>query len=426
MKLDVKKILKAYSENEIEQAYNKLSIIKEKLHKGRGEGAEFTGWLNLPSSINEQEIKEIEQTAQYFKQLDAVVIIGIGGSYLGAKAVITALQKPFTDKNKKPEILFAGNQLSADYHYDLLQYLNNKEYGIIVISKSGTTLEPALAFRLLREHLIKKTGKEKSRERIIAVTDKQKGALKTLADKENYKTFVIPDNIGGRFSVLTPVGLLPISIAGINIRDLLSGARQMQDSLAENIDIKEDIAANYALGRNLLYKEGKKIEILTNYNSSLKYFAEWWKQLFGESEGKENKGIFPVSTNFTTDLHSLGQYIQEGERLLFETVLTIENNENKLLIPQTTDNLDGLNYLYGKDVEYVNKQAMLGTKEAHEKGGVPNITLSINNLDAKNIGELIYFFEKSCAYSAYFIDVNPFNQPGVEAYKKNMYKLLGK
>ena len=413
-----------FDKTTVESLYSQLENIKNNLHNGIGEGSEFTGWLHLPSEIGESEIQEIEQTAEKFKKTDAVVIVGIGGSYLGAKAVISALQKPFSQQDK-PEIIFAGNHISDTYLYHLLNYLENKNFGIVVISKSGTTLEPALAFRLLRNLLNKQKG-EKASEYIVAITDKEKGALKKLADKENFKTFVIPDNVGGRFSVLTPVGLLPISIAGFDIKKLISGAKNMEEKLSLKTNIKDDIAIEYALVRNLLYQNGKKIEIMANYTPELKYFAEWWKQLYGESEGKNHKGIFPASVNFTTDLHSLGQYIQDGERILFETVLNIKNTNTKLEVPFDNDNLDGLNYLAEKQVDFVNKQAMTGTIKAHESGNVPNIVIDIDSLNEQNIGELIYFFEKACAYSAYLLGVNPFNQPGVEDYKRNMYELLKK
>jgi len=395
--------------------------IKTGLHNKIGKGNEFTGWVNLPSQISKNEILEIKQTAKYFhKNTDYVVAIGIGGSYLGAKAVISALEPEFTSTNS-PKILFAGNNLDQDYIYNLLQFIDDKNYGIVVISKSGTTLEPAISFRILEKHLINKFGDD-AKNRIIAITDKNKGALLKLSKQKGYKTFVIPDNIGGRFSVLTPVGLLPIAITGFDIEKLILGAKKIEKDTSLNS--KKDIAMQYAIARNILYSEGKNIELMISFNSKLHYFSEWWKQLFGESEGKNHKGIFPASADLTTDLHSLGQYIQDGERILFETLISVKQKNNILTIPKTHDNLDNLNYLSGKEIDFVNKNAEKGTAKAHLTGGVPIININIEKIDEFNLGQLIYFFEKACAYSAYYIDVNPFNQPGVEEYKTQMMMLL--
>ncbi len=418
-----------FEKAECEAFHNKAKEIKYNVHNKIGDGNEFTGWVNLPSSINKEFIDDIELTAKNFaKNIDFAVVIGIGGSYLGAKAVIDALNNSFSNfiKNDVPKILYAGFNISEDYLFELTEFLKDKKFGIIVISKSGTTLEPALAFRLLKNLLEKNIGVENASKKIIAITDKSRGALKTLATKNNYKTYEIPDNVGGRYSVLTPVGLLPICIAGFDIKKIIDGAIEMEKTSAENIAIEHDIAMQYAISRNILYKQGKKIEILVNYNPKLHFFGEWWKQLFGESEGKDGKGIFPAIADFSTDLHSMGQYIQDGERHIFETVLSIEKPFNSLTVPKAEENLDNLNFLAEKNVEFINKQAQEGTRLAHEMGKVPNFNIEIEKLDEINIGKLIYFFEKACAYSAYFIDVNPFNQPGVEAYKQKMFQLLEK
>lgn len=400
------------------------------LHNKTGKGSDLLGWIDLPSSVSEKEIKEIEETAKYLKDnAEVVVVVGIGGSYLGARAVIEALSHSFEHlKNdpSKPVILYAGQNLSEDYICELIEILNDRSYAIIVISKSGTTTEPAVSFRLLKDLLEKKYNRVEARKRIIAITDKEKGALKKLADKEGYKTFVIPDDIGGRYSVLTPVGLLPIATTGLNIRELLEGAAEMEKLTCTDSDLENDPAALYAAARNALYREGRSIEILANYNPKLYYFTEWWKQLFGESEGKENKGIFPAGVNFTTDLHSMGQYIQEGQRNIFETVLSVKETGHKIVIPSDKDNLDNLNYLAGKTIDEVNKKAEQGTIQAHIKGGVPNIHIEIERLNEYCLGELLYFFEKACALSGYILGVNPFDQPGVEVYKRNMFRLLGK
>ena len=400
------------------------------LHEGTRAGSDFLGWVNLPSAITEAQIEDIDDTAVQLRTLcDVVVVVGIGGSYLGAKAVIDALSNSFDwleSERENPVIVYAGNNISEDYLYELMEYLEGKSFGIINISKSGTTTEPALSFRILKSKLEEQIGKEEARKRIVAITDSSKGALRTLASQEQYKTFVIPDDVGGRYSVLTPVGLLPIAVAGINIRSLVQGAVDFEKEADQSVPFKDNLAAIYAVTRNELYKKGKKIEILANYHPKLHYFAEWWKQLFGESEGKKNKGIFNAAVNFTTYLHSMGQWIQEGERTIFETTISIDTPNNKLTIPHDEVNLDGLNYLEGKRVDEVNKMAELGTRIAHVDGGVPNIVVRIPELTPYYVGQLIYFFEKACGISGYLLGVNPFNQPGVEAYKSNMFALLEK
>ena len=395
-----------------------------------GKGSDFLGWTDLPSATGEDLLNKIETAASRFREKSEVsVVVGIGGSYLGARAVIEALSPHFSLLNKKagnPVMLYAGNNISEDYLAELLRVLDEKEYTLTVISKSGTTTEPALAFRLLREHLEKKYGKEEARQRIIAITDKEKGALKQLADEEGYETFVVPDDVGGRYSVLTPVGLLPIAIAGFNIRALLQGARNMETFSASTSKIDENPVAAYAAVRNALYAKGKTTEIMVNYEPRLFYFTEWWKQLYGESEGKENKGIFPAGVSNTTDLHSMGQYIQEGMRILFETVLSVESPRHNLTIPAEEANLDKLNYIAGKRLHEVNHMAELGTALAHVDGGVPNLKVTVPEISETVLGELIYFYEMACAISGYLLGINPFDQPGVEAYKRNMFALLGK
>ena len=400
------------------------------VEQATGAGNDFLGWVKLPSSVTEAEIADISATAQTLRRdCEAVVCIGIGGSYLGAKAVIEALDNsfraymPFSQGN--PAVLFAGQNIGEDYLAELSAFLSDKKFGIIVISKSGTTTEPAIAFRLLREQLEKQLGKAEARRRIVAITDEKRGALRTLAASEGYKTFVIPDNVGGRFSVLTPVGLLPIAVAGHDISALVDGAVEME-RIASSADPAENPCLAYAATRNLLYRDGKKIEILVNYNPKLHFFGEWWKQLFGESEGKDHKGIFPAAVDFSTDLHSMGQWIQDGERLIFETVISVDDVARTTVIPSDADNLDGLNYIAGKRVDEVNKMAELGTRLAHVDGGVPNMQVTLPALTERWIGQLIYFFEKACGISGYLLGVNPFNQPGVEAYKKNMFALLAK
>jgi len=402
----------------------------EMLHNGDGAGSDYLGWLHLPSSITDAELKALEDAAAALRaKCEIVVVIGIGGSYLGTKAVVEALNSSFDwlrRDRKNPILLYAGHQIGEDYLYELSEILKDKSFGIINISKSGTTTEPALAFRILKKQLEETVGKEEARQRIVAITDRARGALRTLATQEGYQTFVIPDNVGGRYSVLTPVGLLPIAVAGINIRDLVAGAVAMEKATGDDIPYAENIAAIYAATRNALYSNGKKIEILANFHPKLHYIGEWWKQLYGESEGKENKGIFPASVDFTTDLHSMGQWIQEGERIIFETVISIEKPDYQVFVPMEESNLDGLNFLAGKRVDEVNKMAELGTLLAHVDGGVPNIRITLPEVSAYFIGQLFYFFEKACGISGYALGVNPFNQPGVEAYKKNMFALLNK
>ena len=398
------------------------------LENGTGKGNDFLGWLHLPSSITEDNMMDIQKTADSLRaQCEVVVIIGIGGSYLGAKAVIDAISGSFDSKNdKKPLIVYAGHQIGEDYLHELSEFLKGKSFGIINISKSGTTTEPALAFRLLKKQLENAIGSKEARKRMVAITDRERGALRTLATQEGYKTFVIPDDVGGRYSVLTPVGLLPIAVAGIDIRKLVAGAVEMEKRTGKSIPFAENPSAIYAVARNELYKQGKKIEILANFNPKLHYVAEWWKQLYGESEGKENKGIFPAAVDLTTDLHSMGQWIQEGERTIFETVLSVAQSRYTVEVPKDDADLDGLNYLAGKRVDYINKMAELGTQQAHVAGGVPNIRIEIPELDEYYLGQLLYFFERACGISGYLMGVNPFDQPGVEAYKKNMFALLKK
>lgn len=396
-----------------------------KLIDGTGEGNDFLGWVKLPSEITPELIDDINATAADLrKKCDVVVAIGIGGSYLGAKAVIEALSNSFAAYQPAgTRVLFAGQNIGEDYLAELQDYLTDKKFGIIVISKSGTTTEPAIAFRILREQLERQLGHDEAAARIVAVTDAARGALRTLANTEGYKTYVIPDNVGGRFSVLTPVGLLPIAVAGFDIRALVNGANEMQECTLNGSDTQ---ALEYAMTRNALYQAGKKIEILVNFNPKLHFLAEWWKQLYGESEGKDLKGIFPASVDDTTDLHSMGQWIQDGERTIFETVITVNNSDRELRIPFDESNLDGLNYIAGKRIDEVNKMAELGTRMAHIDGGVPNVLIKIDDLKEDTLGQLIYFFEAACGISGYILGVNPFNQPGVEAYKKNMFALLEK
>ena len=403
---------------------------QQKLHDKSGAGNDFLGWLNLPSSISTPELKTIKETAARLKsKADYVVVVGIGGSYLGARAVIDALSDSFDflrTHRENPVVLYAGQNIGEDYTYELLDLLKDKSFAVVVISKSGTTTEPAIAFRLLKELLEKKYSTAEVKERIVAITDAAKGALRTLATREGYQTFVIPDDVGGRYSVLTPVGLLPIAIAGVDIEKLVEGAHDMERAIAPEVPFDQNPAAIYAAVRNLLYQSGKTTEILVNYHPKLHFLAEWWKQLYGESEGKEHKGIFPAAVDFTTDLHSMGQWIQEGERNIFETVLSVEKSKYKVTIPTDKDDLDKLNYLAGKRVDEVNKMAELGTLVAHVDGGVPNIRIVIPELNEYFLGQLIYFFEKACGISGYVLNVNPFDQPGVEAYKSNMFALLGK
>lgn len=400
------------------------------LHQGTGKGSDFLGWLNLPSSIDEAHLSDVEATAAILRaNCEVVVVIGIGGSYLGAKATIDALSNSFDwlqTERKSPAIVYAGQNIGEDYLFELQELLKTKKFGIISISKSGTTTEPALAFRLLKTQLEEQQGKEAARELIVAVTDKARGALRTLAVQEGYKTYVIEDTIGGRYSVLSPVGLLPIAVAGFDIRQLVKGAVDMEAQTAENVSFENNLATQYAAVRNELYKSGKKIEILVNYHPKLHFVSEWWKQLYGESEGKDNLGIFPAAVDFTTDLHSMGQWIQEGERTIFETVISVKESDHTVLVPSDEANLDGLNFLAGKRVDQVNKMAELGTLLAHIDGGVPNLKIELPKLNEYYLGQLFYFFEKACGISGYLLGVNPFDQPGVEAYKKNMFALLEK
>ncbi len=405
--------------------------IHKDLHRRTNLENDFVGWLSLPTDYDKDEFKRIKKAAKKIKkESDILVVIGIGGSYLGARAVIEALTSSFDNympmKNRKhPQVLYVGNNLSPNYINELIEYIGDKDFSVNVISKSGTTTEPAIAFRIFREILENKYGIDEARSRIYATTDKEKGALKTLAEKEGYESFVVPDNVGGRYSVLTAVGLLPIAVAGINIDKLMEGAKIAQDRY-DDPNLKYNECYQYAVVRNILYKLYKNTEILTNYEPKMHYFTEWWKQLFGESEGKEQKGILPIGVDNTTDLHSMGQYIQEGRRCLFETVISIESPNFNITINSDDDNLDGLNYLTGKTLDFVNKKAMEGTIKAHVSGDVPNIKITMDKLDEINMGQLIYFFEKACAMSGSILGVNPFNQPGVEEYKKNMFKLLKK
>ncbi|MDR0559015.1 MAG: glucose-6-phosphate isomerase [Prevotellaceae bacterium] len=416
-------------ENSVKALTDSAVEANRSLYEKTGKGNGFLGWLTLPSAVSELEISEIEQISKDLREKsDAVIVIGIGGSYLGAKAVIESLKPSFTDSrdSEDPEIIFAGHHLDEDYLYELLSYIKDKRISCIVISKSGTTTEPAVAFRLVKQFIEKKYGKAEAKERIVAITDEKRGALRKMAEQEGYKTFVIPDDVGGRFSVFTPVGLLPVSVAGLDVRTLLKGASDMEKSSNLDAPVEKNICATYAVIRNILYQNGKKIEILANYNPKLHYLTEWWKQLFGESEGKEYKGIFPAGVDFTSDLHSMGQYIQEGERILFETVIGVERQYGELTVPEDDENLDQLDFLAGKRIGEVNRMAELGTMLAHVDGGVPNIRIEIPELNEYYMGQLIYFFEKSCGISGYLLGINPFDQPGVEAYKKNMFALLGK
>ena len=431
IKLDISKAAQVLNPGTMESYAPQVAAAQEALEKGTCLGNDFLGWLHLPTSITEEFINEVNGVANTLREkCDFVVVAGIGGSYLGARAIIEALDNSFAwllNDKKSPTILYAGNNISEDYLYELTEFLKDKRFGVINISKSGTTTETALAFRLLKKQCEAQRGKAETKDVIVAVTDAKKGAARICADKEGYKSFIIPDNIGGRFSVLTPVGLLPIACAGFDVKELVSGAQEMERACDKNVPFEKNPAAQYAAVRNGLYSEaGKKIEIVVNFQPKLHFFAEWWKQLYGESEGKDNKGIFPAACDFTTDLHSMGQWIQQGERSIFETVISVEEPEHKLLFPHDEENLDGLNFLEGKRVDDVNKMAELGTRLAHVDGGVPNIRISIPRLNAYYIGQLIYFFEIACGISGNLLQVNPFNQPGVEAYKKNMFALLNK
>ena len=429
--LDITKAAQFLEAGAVEAYESQVKAAQEALENGTCPGNDFLGWLHLPSSITADFIGQLQACANVLRDnCEVVVVAGIGGSYLGARAVIEALGNSFAwlvgDK-KNPTILFAGNNIGEDYLAEMCDYLKDKKFGVINISKSGTTTETALTFRLLKKQCEAQRGKEEAKKVIVAVTDAKKGAARTCADKEGYTSFIIPDNVGGRFSVLTPVGLLPIACAGFDISQLVAGAQDMEKACGKDVPFSENIAAQYAAVRNALYaKAGKKIEIMINYQPKLHFMSEWWKQLYGESEGKDGKGIFPASCDFTTDLHSMGQWIQEGERSIFETVISVEKPNRTMLFPEDEENLDGLNFLAGKRVDDVNKMAELGTRLAHVDGGVPNIRISMPELNEYYLGQLIYFFEIGCGISGNVLGVNPFNQPGVEAYKKNMFALLDK
>ena len=429
--LDLSKVAPYLATSEIDYMEDMVKCAHNTLHNGTGAGNDFLGWIDLPVNYDKEEFARIKKAAEKIQSdSDVLVVIGIGGSYLGARAAIEMLTNNFhnsldDDKRKAPKIFYVGNNISSTYMAELLQAIEGKDVSLNIISKSGTTTEPAIAFRILRSYLEKKYGVDEARKRIYATTDKAKGALKTLADAEGYETFVVPDDVGGRFSVLTAVGLLPIAAAGINIDEMMQGAADAREAYS-NPSLKENDAYKYAAVRNALYNKGKVIEVLVNYEPSLHYFNEWWKQLYGESEGKDNKGLFPAAVDFTTDLHSMGQYVQEGRRILFETVVNIEKPKYEIEIEEDAENLDGLNFLTGKTMDFVNKQAFHGTVLAHNDGGVPNMVLNVPEISAYYFGYMVYFFEKACGISGYLLGVNPFNQPGVEAYKKNMFALLGK
>lgn len=431
IKVDISKILDFVGWDNVKALEPEVKKAVEMLENGTGEGNDYIGWMDLASrTVNSSMIDDIKETAAVLrKECDVVVVAGIGGSYLGARAVIEAFGNSFSQlvyDGKSPKILFAGHNISEDYLFELTQYLRGKRFGIINISKSGTTTETALAFRLLKNQCEEERGKDIARKVIVAITDARRGAARICADKEGYRSFVIPDNVGGRYSVLTPVGLLPIAVAGFDIGQLVKGAADMEGMTSGSVLFEDNLSALYAAARNALYRAGKKIEILVNFQPKLHYFSEWWKQLYGESEGKDGKGIYPSSVDFSTDLHSMGQWIQQGERTIFETVISIDKVKHSVLIPSDKENLDGLNFLAGKHVDEVNKMAELGTQMAHVDGGVPNIRITVPELTEYWLGQLIYFFEKACGISGYLLGVNPFNQPGVEAYKKNMFALLEK
>lgn len=429
MTIELDKTAAFLAEGAVQQYATKVMDAQDALEQGTCKGNDYIGWLHLPSSISDEFLNEIKQAANVLRQqCDAVVVAGIGGSYLGAKAVISALDDNFSwlKPSDSPRILFAGNNISEDYLSEMIAYLKTVRFGLINISKSGTTTETAITFRLLKQLCEQQRGKAEAKEVIVAVTDAKKGAARTTADKEGYRSFIIPDNVGGRFSVLTPVGLLPIAVAGFDIEAIVRGAQDMEKMCDISVPLDQNPAAQYAAARNALYASGKKVEILVNYQPKLHFMAEWWKQLYGESEGKDGKGIFPASVDFSTDLHSMGQWIQDGERIIFETVISVDSSNESLVVPSDDENLDGLNFLAGRHIDEVNHMAELGTQLAHVDGGVPNLRISIPRLDEYNLGQLIYFFEKGCGISGQLIDVNPFNQPGVEAYKKNMFALLDK
>lgn len=428
---DYKKAEAFLGEHEIVAMKDYVKCAHDMLHKGTGAGNDFLGWVNLPTDYDKEEFARIKKAAEKIRNdSDVLIVIGIGGSYLGARAAIEMLSNTFyniIDKEQRngPVILYAGNNISGSYMQDLIKALEGKDFSVNVISKSGTTTEPAIAFRIFREMLEKKYGKEEARKRIYATTDAKRGALKSLADKEGYESFVISDDVGGRYSVLTAVGLLPIAAAGIDIDEIMRGAKDAQDLYA-NPDLMTNECYQYAACRNALLRKGKSVEMMINFEPCLHYFAEWWKQLFGESEGKDGKGIFPAAADFSTDLHSMGQYIQEGQRILFETAILVEKPTKDTMIEEDAENIDGLNFLAGKTMNFVNRKASDGVCLAHTDGGVPNLVVRISELSEYNFGMLVYFFEKACGISGYLLGVNPFNQPGVEAYKKNMFALLGK
>ena len=430
IKLDISKATPFLAEGVVAAMEPQVKAARQALEDGTCAGNDFLGWLHLPSSITAEELADINATARELREnCDTIVVAGIGGSYLGARAIIEALGNSFewlVNDGKNPIILFAGNNIGEDYLYELTTYLKDRKFGVINISKSGTTTETALAFRLLKRQCEEQRGKDMARKVIVAITDAKRGAARVTADKEGYKSFIIPNNVGGRFSVLTPVGLLPIACAGFDIEALVKGAADMEKLTATDVPMQENPAAMYAAVRNALYQDGKKIEIMVNYQPKLHYVNEWWKQLYGESEGKQHKGIFPAAVDFSTDLHSMGQWIQDGERTVFETVISVEEQRHTLLFPHDDENLDGLNFLEGKRVDEVNKMAELGTLLAHVDGGVPNLRIAMSKLDEYNIGQLIYFFEVGCGISGLLLNVNPFDQPGVEDYKRNMFALLGK
>ncbi|MBD3109009.1 glucose-6-phosphate isomerase [Bacillus sp. AGMB 02131] len=431
IRFDYSTALPFFGEHELTYLQDAVKVAHHSLHEGTGAGNDFLGWINLPTAYDREEFARIQKAAEKIKNdSDILLVVGIGGSYLGARAAIEMLQHSFynaitKEQRKLPQIVFVGNNISSTYMHDLIDLLQEKDFSINVISKSGTTTEPAIAFRLFRKLLENKYGKEEARKRIYATTDKERGALKSVADEQGYETFVIPDDVGGRFSVLTAVGLLPIAVAGIDIEAIMQGAQAAQEDFSKS-ELSENPAYQYAAVRNVLYNKGKTIEMLINYEPGLQYFNEWWKQLFGESEGKDQKGIYPSSANFSTDLHSLGQYVQEGRRDLFETIVKVKKARHEIVIEAEENDSDGLNYLAGETVDFVNNKAFQGTLLAHTDGGVPNLVVEIPAMDAYTFGYMVYFFEKACAMSGYLLGVNPFDQPGVEAYKVNMFALLGK
>ncbi|MFS0612098.1 glucose-6-phosphate isomerase [Lederbergia ruris] len=431
IRFDYSKALSFFGQHEVDYLQAAVETAHKQLQDKTGAGSDFLGWIDLPVEYDREEFSRIQKAAAKIKQdSDVLLVIGIGGSYLGARAAIEMLNHSFynelpKEKRETPQVLFVGNNISSTYMRDVMDLLDGKDFSVNVISKSGTTTEPAIAFRIFRKLLENKYGAEEAKKRIFATTDREKGALKTLANEEDYETFVIPDDVGGRYSVLTAVGLLPIAVSGVDIEAMMKGAADAREAFSSP-DLKENEAYQYAAIRNVLYNKGKTIEMLINYEPGLQYFAEWWKQLFGESEGKDQKGIYPSSANFSTDLHSLGQYVQEGRRDLFETVIKVKNARHELVIEGEENDLDGLNYLEGKTIDFVNDKAFEGTLLAHTDGGVPNLVIEIPEMDAYTFGYLAYFFEKACAISGYLLGVNPFDQPGVEAYKVNMFALLGK